>query len=438
MSSTVSPRHPTVSVLVLNYNGKQHLESCLRSLVEINYPGDRLEIVLVDNGSSDGSQELVRRRFPSVRLLEHGENLGFSRGNNLAAAAVDSEYVAFLNNDTRVDRDWLRQAVDALDPDSGSIAVGSRILSWDGKKLDFVGPRLTFYGIANQVDFRSREIDRYREVMPILAPCGGSMLIDRSVFLQSAGFDEDYFAFFEDTDLGWRLWVLGYRAVLAPGSITYHRQHGYWGKRSLEVKKRVFYDRNALYSVVKNYEEENLRRVFPAALLLTVKRALVASWIDRDSYRLVGGGTTYEGARSTLIPDYTEETTLASKLHRSWAEGGVSGTANKVLRRLSNTALKAIGKSLPLAETEVVPREAVSHLVALEDLTFNLQRMLKKRDRIQTARRRPDSQIIPLFLDPFWPVAKNPDYLRCVEQLVRDFDVDSIFEGSGGAGSGRS
>jgi GT2 family glycosyltransferase len=419
---------PNVSVLVLNYNGKQHLKPCLDSLFHLDYPRERLEIVVADNGSRDGSQELLRREFPSVRLVEHGRNLGVSGGNNAASAAVDSEYVAFLNNDTRVEPDWLSQMVKALAPDQGLIAVGSKILRWDGRRIDYVGPRLSFHGAASQVDFGSPEVEKYRQVMPILAPCGGSMLIERQTFLEVGGFDQDFFAYFEDIDLGWRLWVMGYQVALAPRAITYHRQHGSWGQRAMEIRRRVLYERNSLYSIIKNYEEQNLQRILPVALLLTAKRALLYTHLDLAPYRPPGVEPPVRETEATLAPQLAQETTLSAKLRRSWREGGLKGAATKILERLSTTVLTRIAQGLPWVDTELVSKTAICHLVALDDVAENMDKMLAKRARIQAARRRPDAEIVPLFQEPFWPVYKDAEYLRTVARLAHDLGIETIFE----------
>jgi len=419
---------PAVSVLVLNYNGKHHLEACLRSLLNLEYPGERLEVVVVDNGSRDGSQEFVRRRFPTVRLIEHGKNLGVSKGNNVAAAAVDSECAAFLNNDTRVEPDWLSQMVEALDPAQGVIAVGSKMLGWDGRQIDYVGPRVSFHGMAGQVDFRSSDMEKYDQVMPILAPCGGSMLIKRQTFLEVGGFDEDFFAFFEDIDLGWRLWVMGYQVALAPHAITYHRQHGSWGQRAMEIRRRVLYERNSLYSIIKNYEEQNLQRILPVALLLTAKRALLYTHLDLAPYRPPGVEPPVREIEATLAPQLAQETTLSARLRRSWREGGFKGAATKILGRLSTTVLTRIAQGLPWVDTELVSKTAICHLVALDDVAENMDKMLAKRARIQAARRRPDAEIVPLFQEPFWPVYKDVEYLRTVARLAHDLGIETIFE----------
>src|SRR5439155_7651017 len=99
---------------------------------------------------------------------------------------------------------------------------------------------------------------------PLLFACGGSMLVQRDVFLAVGGFDPDYFAFFEDVDLGWRLWLLGYRVTLTPSAITYHRHHGTTNVIP-NHRVHVLYERNALYTIYKNYDEEHLDRILPAS-----------------------------------------------------------------------------------------------------------------------------------------------------------------------------
>ncbi len=107
---------PTVSVVVLNYNGLRHLETCFDALLALDYPPERLELMFVDNGSSDESLSFMRERYPTVRLVETGANLFFAGGNNYGAERATGEYVAFLNNDTRVEPDWLSEMVGIWPP----------------------------------------------------------------------------------------------------------------------------------------------------------------------------------------------------------------------------------------------------------------------------------------------------------------------------------
>ncbi|HEX9118319.1 MAG TPA: glycosyltransferase, partial [Anaerolineae bacterium] len=108
---------PTVSVLIVNLNGRHLLDECLASLIAQDYPADKVEIVVVDNGSIDDSVAYLHERYPAVKVIEAGSNRGFAGGNNLAAAAATGDYLALINNDARADPQWLRALVTALDED---------------------------------------------------------------------------------------------------------------------------------------------------------------------------------------------------------------------------------------------------------------------------------------------------------------------------------
>jgi len=217
---------PRATVIVVNYNGREHLADCFPSLASLLYPRDKLEIIMVDNGSRDGSVEFIRDNFPQIKIIQNDRNLGFAQASNIGARGASGEYVAFLNNDMRVDPHWLIELVKPVLRDRDVVCAASKILSWDGKRIDFVGGALNFYGHGFQLDYGKGNIDDYTQERPLLFACGGATLIDKEVFLECGGFDEDYFAFFEDVDLGWRLWILGYKVLFAPKAIAYHKHHG--------------------------------------------------------------------------------------------------------------------------------------------------------------------------------------------------------------------
>ncbi|HET9495796.1 MAG TPA: glycosyltransferase, partial [Chloroflexia bacterium] len=215
------------------------------------------------------------RRFPGVRVVETGANLGFAAGNNYGAEHASGEYVALLNNDTRVEPDWLSEMVRSVlaGRDSGVVCTSSLMLDWEGKTIDFQAGGVNFHGFGFQPSWGKPYVPGTIAPRDILFACGGSMLIDRAVFLGTGGFDPDYFAFFEDVDLGWRLWLLGHRVTLTPTAITYHRHHGTAGAIPGH-RMYVLYERNALYTIYKNYEERNVDRILSAALLLLGQRTV--------------------------------------------------------------------------------------------------------------------------------------------------------------------
>jgi GT2 family glycosyltransferase/glycosyltransferase involved in cell wall biosynthesis len=368
------PDLPPVTVVVLNYNGLQHLEDCFTSLLHVDYPTDRLELMLVDNASRDGSMAYVREHFPQVRLVQSPENLGFAGGNNLGARAATSQYVVFLNNDMRVDAGFVQALVGAVQTGPDVVSAGAKILNWDGSKLDFAGAAGHFAGYAYQVGMhKPLAADQFNQTVPMLFACGGAMLIDRQVFLDVGGFDEDYFMLFEDFDLGWRLWVMGYRVVFAPDAVVRHRHHGTL-KNASNDWKQVLYKRNALYSVIKNYEDGHLGKVLPAVLLGSaagvIDHAAAQGFVDLDEF--------------------------VGPVHK---------------RRSLTTS---------------IDRQDVSTLVAMREVVHHLPQVMQKRRQVQQRRLRSDAEVALLFRWPFrhWPGVDA----QTQSVLAETFGVFSIFE----------
>ncbi|MBI4321366.1 MAG: glycosyltransferase [Chloroflexi bacterium] len=362
---------PTISVIVVNYNGRDHLDACFRSLYAIAYPKEKLELILVDNCSIDGSQEFMSAHFPGVKIIGNPANYGFARANNIGAAEAVGGYVAFLNNDARVDPSWLYELVSTLRRHPSAACAGSKILSWDGRTVDFVGGYLNFCGFGFQMDYGKPHADgAYGEERYLLFACGASMLIDRQVFLDSGGFDEDYFAFFEDVDLGWRLWLLGHWVVFSPKSIVYHRHHGTAGELSPH-RLRTLWERNSIFTIYKNYEQQNLDKVLPIALLLSANRGLRDVQVDPDAFR------------------------VASNDDRA---GAVK-----------------------------VPKIGLSCLAAMDEFTANLPRLAEKRSWVQSRRRRSDEDVLRLFqrgVDS--PVIHTDGFLRAQQTLVEHLGLPAF------------
>lgn len=282
MSSGPAAGRLRTSVLVLNFNGRQHLDDCFASLAGLEGAGDpgggvsgspagRDEVCLVDNGSADGSVEHVRRRFPWVRVIDLGTNLGYAGGYDAAVPLVDAEWVALLNGDTRVRPDWLGELHQTAARRPACRAVASRVVSWDGTRSDFAGADTFFTGHAWQRGLGEPVAGRTFSEGELLFGCGASLLLHRRTFLDLGGFDPDYFAFFEDVDLGWRMAMAGHETWLSPDAVTHHKLHGYFGSRP-DARVRFFCERNALANVFKNFAGERAGVLFLAASALAVLR----------------------------------------------------------------------------------------------------------------------------------------------------------------------
>ena len=186
----------------------------------------------MDNGSTDNSLDFIRPSA-SPRCASTGcrQNIGFAAGNDAGAEVATGEYLAFLNNDTRVDPAGCASSCASLLDDAGRgvVCTGSKMLDWDGREIDFVGGVMNFHAFGYQLSYGlpvAAEPAEYKQKRDLLFACGGAMLIRADVFREAGGFDPNFFAFFEDVDLGWRLWLMGHRVTLTPSAVTYHKGHG--------------------------------------------------------------------------------------------------------------------------------------------------------------------------------------------------------------------
>ncbi|TGU70221.1 glycosyltransferase family 2 protein [Geomonas terrae] len=249
-----------VSIIIVNWNGLVHLPECLDSLAAQSFKD--FEVIVVDNGSSDGSVAYLEGR-PEVRLVALKENKGFADGNNAALPFARGEYLVTLNNDTKAEPDWLEKLVSVAEahPDAGM--VGCRILSYqEPERVDSLGMAVCLDGMSRG-NSRGR---RFAEVSPaaapeILFPSACVALYRRAMIDEIGFFDGDFFAYCEDTDLGLRGRVAGWRAVLARDAVVYHKYSMTGG--ALSPFKLYLVERNHFYAALKNLP-------FPLLLLLPV------------------------------------------------------------------------------------------------------------------------------------------------------------------------
>jgi len=410
-----------ISVLVLNHNRKDLLARCLRACERLEPAGVRPRVVCIDNGSTDGSADEVRRLFPTVTVHANRKNLGFARAYNEAIAAADSEWVALLNNDTVPEPAWLSEAYAAACRHRAA-CVGSRMLKDGGRRIDYVGATMNFYGHGFHPHF-DEPSSFCGEERPVIAACGGAMLCRRDVFLEAGGFDETYHAYFEDLDLGWRLNVLGHEVFYAPGSIVHHEHSATNATLVPGFQRLAWNERNGLRSVIKNYAEPRLARVLPVALALCVKRAQLDSAIDPDAFFFEKTGPQPPGT-----PHPARARPSASALSRARTllreRGPVDGplyAAYRVLgRRFGNRAGLQDGY-------DAMNRVGYSRIAAIEAVVRGSGELLARRDAVQRARRRSDDSVVELFGDTFRPSFPHPELKVCQDELVEAFGLRALF-----------
>ncbi|MEM6795228.1 MAG: glycosyltransferase family 2 protein, partial [Acidobacteriota bacterium] len=268
----------SVSILLLSFNGRHHLEHCLPALEAQEEAGVEVEILVLDNGSSDDTSRWVREHHPRVRLVRSEANLGFCGGNNLLAEGAQGDALILLNDDTRPEPSWLRELVAALRGAADDVAAVSGLLvDWQGERLDFGRGVLTFDGHAFQKGYL-KPLDRARAegCVPVdgeelLFACGGNMAIRRPVFERLGGLDETFFAYLEDVDLGWRLWAAGYRVLAAPRAVARHRSMA-TSQQLGNANRGFLFERNAFVNAAKNLDDRERTLLMPAIWMTLVHR----------------------------------------------------------------------------------------------------------------------------------------------------------------------
>jgi GT2 family glycosyltransferase len=250
------------AVIVLNTNELEHLKTCLPSLMEQSY-GD-FDVIVADNGSTDGSVDYVKKNFHSVRIVSNRGNVGFAEGNNrgaLAAMKDKPDFIVFLNPDTEVDRDWLSELVKAASREVIGGATSKALLFSDRRRLDSGGGAMNFLGYGWSLGYNEIDRGQFKQGKTPFV-CGGYCLFKREVLERVGLFDGDYFIYGEDTDLSWRVRLAGYDLAFAPGSIVYHKY-----APNFKKKKLYLLERNRIATLLKNYSARTLFILLPGILI---------------------------------------------------------------------------------------------------------------------------------------------------------------------------
>ncbi len=236
------------TVIIPNYNGIKYIRKCLKSVMQSFVS---VSVIVVDNGSVDGSRELVEREFSQVRLVAFEENKGFCAAVNAGIAAAETAYVFLLNNDTEIEPDCVGHLEAALEADDHIFSVGAKMLSMSRPELiDGAGDLYSAFGWAYAVG-KGKPRERFSRPMNVFSSCAGAALY-RKAYLEKTGlFDENHFAYLEDVDLGYRARILGYRNVTEPSAVVYHAGSGFSGSR-YNAFKIQHSSRNNVYLIYKN------------------------------------------------------------------------------------------------------------------------------------------------------------------------------------------
>jgi GT2 family glycosyltransferase len=394
---------PDASIVVVHHRDHERLFEALAALEEACHGRLSAEVLVVDNGSQLPVAELLRRH-PTTRRVPAGRNLGFAAGCRLGAEAARGRYLLFVNDDAVVEPEAPQRLVDALDRAEGDVAaVAGRLTDATGERNDFSDGFLTFDGHAFQ-----SEVGRPVAAVPEgvsgeerLFACGGLMAVKRAEFLSSGGFDDDYFAYLEDVDFGWRQWILGRRIVAEPRALARHR--GGATGRALGIYSRGYlFEKNAFATAYKNFDREYFAALMPSVL---------AAFLLRISEMLASRNP---GAAELVRDPYTQDRSSPSFARRLFG--------------IASSAAPPVRLEDPLT---------VAHLKALLWIHRSQESLAAKRRAVQSRRMRPDSEIFakfPLRLVPTYPGDDRfeseffREFLARAPELVRT-TLEEIFVG---------
>lgn len=215
-------KEPSVSIIIINWNGKDDTLECLESLSGIRYKN--FDVIVVDNGSTDGSQEIIRNNYPRVKLIQNDENKGFSEANNIGASYSNADYYLFLNNDTTVDKNLLKELVRAGEEDPMIGALCPKIYMYSKKDhFWYAGAIFKRHSTVHR-GFNKKDVGQYDEIEDTGFLSGCAFFIKKSVADKVGLFDEQLFIYLEDVDLSIRIQKAGYRTVYVPEAVLWHKE----------------------------------------------------------------------------------------------------------------------------------------------------------------------------------------------------------------------
>ena len=284
-----------ISVIIINHNGEKFLERCLSSLLRTDY--DNLEIIFVDNASTDNSVDYVVNNYKDnrIKIIQNDKNYGVPGGRNIGFKSSKGEFIVFLDNDTEVDSNWLKELVKVFESDSKIAVAQAKLLNMEIRnKFDHAGDFLTPFGFLFERSNQSIDRGQLDKIADILNAKGAATIIKSCVFKELGMYDASYFMYLEETDFCFRVWLAGYRVVFAPMSIVWHAFNTTFKKSEAHYSNyivRYHGCRNYITTLVKNLGLLNLIRIVPIHILcwLVISLFFLIKGRLRDSFWILKG-----------------------------------------------------------------------------------------------------------------------------------------------------
>lgn len=317
---------PLLSVVIVCWNSGNHLPRCLESISRQTFQD--YEIIIVDNGSDDNSIVRLEESYPNIemRVERLTQNLGFAAANNLGARLARGRWLVLLNADAFPEQGWLAELIAASETHPAFTTFSSRQLQASNPKiLDGAGDAYHVSGLAWRIGLGYPSESYGLEPAEIFSPCAAAAMYLRKAFLDAGGFDEDFFSYFEDVDLGFRLRLCGYRSLYVPQAVVHHVGSATFGERS----DFAFYHshRNLVWTYVKNMPSAMLWRYLPAHVMANLIYLFFYTLRGRGRIlwqakwdALIGLQTAIKKRQAIQRRRRVDMITLANSMERGWLQ----------------------------------------------------------------------------------------------------------------------
>ena len=274
--SKLKKKGKKVAVVILSYNCEKYIEICLDSLLCQTY--GNFKIVVVDNCSNDKTVDIVRNKYRDVEIIMNDSNYGFGKGFNVGIKHVQDQYqyIALLNPDIRVSKEWLQESVFSLEKNISSQICGAYVLDWEGKTIDNAGGIIlnllfgVFGGFLGGEDVKNVP-DRYKnEEFQVFCGIATAIVVKKEAFVKYGLFDESYFMYFEDLDFSWRIILSGNSILCNPRATVYHYGHGTTKSSNIQLKISACPETNVLATYYKNLSTMYLIVLLPILVIMRI------------------------------------------------------------------------------------------------------------------------------------------------------------------------
>jgi GT2 family glycosyltransferase len=273
-------KSPLVSIILVTHNSDEYLNQCLKSIFSITY--SNFEVIIFDNNSADDTKKIVEKFSNSfsknIISVLNKDNLGYARANNLAVELSNGEFIFIINPDTHVDKGFLEPLVSEIQKKNVS-AVQPLVYLFDKKTINLSGKVTHFLGFDWLKDFNQTIVPIAQQIFSF---SGSGILINKRDFLSINGFDEQFFMYYEDSDLSWKLNLIGKKILFTPKSVLYHDYKYIPQEKYQPLKRKLFFiERNRLQTIFKNYSFKTLLLLSPAIIFMEIGMvtfAIIDGW----------------------------------------------------------------------------------------------------------------------------------------------------------------